>query len=44
MAVVKQIHQPVTGQDTLTVIDNGQSCIQIGIIAEHGFHKLRTEL
>ena len=33
----------VTGQDTLTVIDNGQSCIQIGIVAEHGFHELRTE-
>ena len=43
-AVFQQVLQPMTAQNATTVIHNGQSDIQIGIVAEHVLHNLIMEL
>ena len=41
--VVEQIFQPVTAFDTPSIVHNGESGIQIGIVAQHGFHDIIVE-
>ena len=42
--VFQQVFQPMTGKNTLTIVNEDQPCIQISIIAEQCFYKLIQEL
>ena len=42
--IVQQVFQPVTADNTMMVIINGQTGVQIRIITQHGFDELRTEV
>ena len=42
--VGQQVFQSVAGDDTASVVVYLKSCVQIGVIAEHGLHELRLEL
>ena len=41
--IVEQILQSVTAFDTPSIVHNGESGIQIGIVAQHGFHDIIVE-
>ena len=41
--VFQQVFQSVAADDAAVVIVDFQSCVQVGIVAEHGFNKLRLE-
>ena len=43
-AVIQQILQTMTGENTATIIHDGESCVQVGIVAEHVLHDVILEL